>query len=59
MKTLDIVEKHRDLHENWMQYLVWAIPFKDPKANEELEFAKKLLVEFEEKKWVEKEEKRQ
>jgi len=55
MTTFDIVDHHKELRENWMQYLVWAMPFKDEKKNEDLELAKKMLTKFEEKKWVEQE----
>lgn len=51
MDTLEIVAHHKDLHDNWMWYLVRAIPFKDEQKNEDLEIAKKMLAEFEERKW--------
>jgi hypothetical protein len=53
MNTLEIIAKHRELHERWMQYLVWAIPFKDKEANARLELAKRKLTEFEEIEWSE------
>jgi hypothetical protein len=57
MNTLEIVAKHEELRERFMQYVVWAITFTDKEAVARMKLAKKKLLKFEEIDWIERETK--